>query len=65
MKQFELKATFDADNPDSTIRCEVSTGDMDYTEAYNAMVRFRDHLTARIDAAATECPLSPGNRIPL
>ena len=53
---FKIEATL---RPDSdVVTCEVHSGDLSYDQTMVCMVRLRDHLTARIAAASTECPLS-------
>jgi hypothetical protein len=52
---FSLSASFDASVWQGKIECTVSS-DMDYDGTLAAMIRLRDHLTARIEAAPHECP---------
>ena len=40
------------------VTCEVHSGDLSFDQTMECMVKLRDHLTARINAAATECPFS-------
>lgn len=54
---FRIRAKFDEKDPEGKIECHVSTGDMDAKQAMAAMTRFRDHITARIEAAGEECPM--------
>ena len=56
MSKFKIAVEFDATDPDSEIMCTVSSGSMSYAETEAAMIRLRDHLTARLEAAETECP---------
>ena len=56
-KNFSIRGEFNTDKPEQNIRCVVHSGDLSYTETKAAMIRFRDHLTARIEAGDHECPL--------
>ena len=58
MTSFHISAAFDVDDPDSFIECTVKSGGLDFEGTKAALVRFRDHLTERIDNEH-ECPLSP------
>lgn len=53
---FKIEVEFDASDEDSEIECTISSGSMSYTETEAAMVRLRDHLSARLAAAEAECP---------
>lgn len=44
-----------------TVGCDVKNTDLDYEKQMDCMVKLRDHLTHRIQAAAQECPMSPEN----
>jgi len=53
---FKIEATL---NPGSgVVTCEVHSGDLSFDQTMGCMVKLRDHLTVRIEAAATECPFS-------
>lgn len=53
---FKLTAEFDETDPDGAIQCVTSHGDISPEVAMLAMIRLTEHLSARILAAATECP---------
>jgi len=56
MANFKIEATLDPGS--DVVTCEVHSGDLSFDQTMDCMVKLRDHLTARIEAAATECPLS-------
>lgn len=53
---FEIKAIL---TPRSdVVTCEVHSGDLSFDQTMECMVKLRNHLTARIEAAPKECPFS-------
>ncbi len=58
---FKIKGEFNTADPDSNIECAVHSGKLSFAETKDALIRFRDHLTARIEAES-ECPFSPNYR---
>lgn len=53
---FKIEATL---TPDSdVVTCEVHSGDLSFEQTMDCMVKLRDHLTARIEAAPKECTFS-------
>lgn len=40
------------------VTCEVHSGDLSFDQTMKCMVKLRDHITVRIEAAAEECPFS-------
>lgn len=58
MRNFYIEGKFDFSDPDCDITCVIHSGDLSYDETKKALIRFRDHLTARIHAGRIECPMA-------
>jgi len=54
--KFKIEATVTLNS--GVVTCEVHSGDLSFDQAMECMTKLRDHLTVRIEAAATECPFS-------
>ena len=57
-RNFYIEGSFDFSDPEQAIKCVIHSGDLSYDETKKALIRFRDHLTVRIEAGDTECPLA-------
>ena len=56
MNDFKIKATLSLDS--DVVTCEVHHTGLSFDQSMACMIKLRDHLTVRIEAAATECPFS-------